>query len=333
MEKYCARICWNSHGWVFPSGEAKELETESYVTKAGFGHEEWLLNFAWLIGGYHYGFLQPVSDSYEKVNGKTIDVLLFTINPKGDRVYVGEISRCEVITHEQAQSALEDYKKAGWHNSMKQQVRDAGGDAARLTDAPDQFNIRFKPDEVELYDPLRVAAPTDFVSKLNRYKLVKAGQPQVVVQQWRRRRGAKVPPSLQTITRRGQPSVTYDPIHAAMQGQLQKALAGRYGKDNVILEADYVDITVKRSGNKRTLIEIKSDPDARLAIRKALGQILEYAFRLTATSQASVELAIVAPGQMTTEVANHLQFLKSRFGLKLTYCSYSLGDPLPSAFR
>ena len=60
MAKYTVRICWNSKGWVFPLGEAKELEAGTYVARFGFGHEEWLFNFAWLIDGYHYSFLQPV---------------------------------------------------------------------------------------------------------------------------------------------------------------------------------------------------------------------------------------------------------------------------------
>jgi hypothetical protein len=51
MTTYLSRICWNSNGWLFPSGEAKHLEKDSFVTQVGFGHEEWLLNFAWLIGG------------------------------------------------------------------------------------------------------------------------------------------------------------------------------------------------------------------------------------------------------------------------------------------
>ncbi len=78
MNRYCARICWNSQGWIFPTGEAKELEKKgSYVNRSGFGHEEWLFNFAWLIDGYHYAFLQPVSDAFKKFSGEVIDVLLF----------------------------------------------------------------------------------------------------------------------------------------------------------------------------------------------------------------------------------------------------------------
>ena len=56
MPKYYARICWNTRGWVAPSGDAKNLETGTYAAKDKFGHEEWLFNFMWLLDGYHYAF-------------------------------------------------------------------------------------------------------------------------------------------------------------------------------------------------------------------------------------------------------------------------------------
>ena len=132
MSTHCARICWNSQGWVFPTGEAKALEAGSYVTKAGFGHEEWLFNFAWLVDGYHYAFLQPVSKSLKSVAGKTLDILLYSVNPNRDRVYVGELNNCEVLKHAQAQDALNLYAKNGWLESMKQQISAVSGHPARL---------------------------------------------------------------------------------------------------------------------------------------------------------------------------------------------------------
>src|SRR5689334_976997 len=119
MERYCARLCWNSYGWEYPAGIAKHIENDSYVTKNGFGHEEWLFNFAWVIDGYQYSFLQPVHKSQERLKGQTIEVLLYSINPNGDRVYVGEISHCEVLTDDQVEFARQTYETAGWTKSMR----------------------------------------------------------------------------------------------------------------------------------------------------------------------------------------------------------------------
>ena len=45
----------------------------SYVVEAGFGHEEWLFNFAWLIDGFHCAFLQPVNRSFKTVTGNPVN--------------------------------------------------------------------------------------------------------------------------------------------------------------------------------------------------------------------------------------------------------------------
>ena len=66
----------------------------------------------------HYTFLQPVHKSFHNVTGKTIDILLYTISPTGDRLYAGGISNCEVLQVDQAREALKVYKKRGWLKSM-----------------------------------------------------------------------------------------------------------------------------------------------------------------------------------------------------------------------
>ncbi|HXB73136.1 MAG TPA: hypothetical protein VNY05_33170 [Candidatus Acidoferrales bacterium] len=168
-ERYAARICWNKDGWTFPSGEAPHLEKGTYVVDAGFGHEEWLCNFAWLIGidRFHYAFLQPVHNSFKNVTGKTIDVLLYTIGPGSTRLYVGEISNCEVLQPAQADEALKIYRKRGWLKSMAEQVRKVGGNVEHILkgDALDLFNVRFRQDDADIYPSLVVADRKDTVWK------------------------------------------------------------------------------------------------------------------------------------------------------------------------
>ncbi len=88
MDKYC-RICWNTLNWRRPSGEAQRIEMGgSYVSERGFGHEEWLFNFEWLLSGYNpgdqhgykYSFLQPIGKYREIYIGETFSVLLYTVN-------------------------------------------------------------------------------------------------------------------------------------------------------------------------------------------------------------------------------------------------------------
>lgn len=330
MATFFARICWNSNGWVFPSGEAAHLEVGSYVADAGFGHEEWLFNFAWLTDGYHYAFLQPINKSFEKHTGTTIDLLLHAIHPNRNRVYVGQIRRCEVLTREQIQRAFAHYKRAGWLASMKEQIKSVEGDP-RIVDKPlSCFNVRFRPADVVRFHPLRVAGPTDAINKLGRYNLVAADK-DFVERLWRKRKGTKVAPEIRAITRSGQPSLTYDPIEKTLQAELLSLLQARFGNGNVELETDFVDITVK-DGTKTVLVEIKSDGDARSAIRKALGQILEYAYFDRSAADEQPRLIIVAPGPPDERVQRYLSLLKSKFSLPVEYAAFSLGQDLPDVF-
>jgi Holliday junction resolvase len=64
---------------------------------------------------------------------------------------------------------------------------------------------------------------------------------------------------------------------------------------NVTLETENVDITVV-DGKKTILIEIKTDPNPRAAIREAIGQLLEYAYYRSLKAFGVLELVVIAPG-------------------------------------
>jgi hypothetical protein len=327
-KKYTARVCWNTNQWIFPSGDARHLETDTYVVDAGFGHEEWLFNFVWLINGFHYGFLQPINKSFDKVTGKIIDVLLYTINPKKDRLYVGEISSCEILSLEQAEEAMGIYKKREWFKSMAESVGEFGGKIEYIlgeTNAKHLFNLRFKPENVNIYDPLLLADRRDAVWSRNRYILAAADDK--IVKEWYRA-GKTTPPLIKVITRKGVPEVTYDPFHKRLQSELLKGFQKRYGIKNVVLERNNVDITVT-DGTRGILIELKTNPSSQSAIREALGQLLEYAYYRSSEEWESVALVIIAPGMIDELAKKYIQRLRSQFKIPISYYSYAEGDPLP----
>jgi hypothetical protein len=81
MNKIC-RICWNTHDWRQPTGEAAKLEkggtTRTYVQTQGYGLEEWLFNFSWLHrDGNKYGYLQPIAKYRSKYEGTTFNILVY----------------------------------------------------------------------------------------------------------------------------------------------------------------------------------------------------------------------------------------------------------------
>jgi hypothetical protein len=327
---YIARICWNPNGWRFPAGEARYLEKGSYVVEAGFGHEEWLFNFAWLIDGYHYTFLQPVSRSFEKFKGQVINVLLYTISPTKSREYVGEIVNCEVLSRSQAEAARSEYEQRDWLASMVEQVREVGGKAEYIAtgNSTSLFNVRFRPQDARIYDPRIVASDSDSVQRSQRYTLAIADEN--VEREWRSREGKITPPSIRTITRKGVPTVSYDPLHQRLQADLLHQLEIQYGKGNVTCEADFVDITV-RDGQRTILIEIKTCPHARGAIREAIGQLLEYGYYRRALGD-SLDLVVVAPGLLDQQAQQYIQRLRTEFKIPISYISHSEGQPLKNMF-
>src|SRR4051812_8964034 len=97
LDTYITRIAWNGHNWEKPSGLAARMETGTYVTRARFGHEEWLNRDAWHINGWRYGFLQGVNKAWNKRQNERMNIRLFAINPASERVYVGEIRNAQII--------------------------------------------------------------------------------------------------------------------------------------------------------------------------------------------------------------------------------------------
>lgn len=47
------RICYNTEDWQFPTGDARDLEVKlSFAAMNGYGHEEWLFRYEWMLSGY-----------------------------------------------------------------------------------------------------------------------------------------------------------------------------------------------------------------------------------------------------------------------------------------
>ena len=90
-----------------------------------------------------------------------------------------------------------------------------------------------------------------------------------------------------------------------------------FGKASVKAESNYRDLKLT-TPHRRALIEIKANEDARLAIREAFGQLLEYAYFDPADRDNGDQLYIVGQGPMTPEAEDFLSHISSRFGLNVT---------------
>jgi hypothetical protein len=75
--------------------------------------------------------------------------------------------------------------------------------------------------------------------------------------------------------RKGSTSYIAEQKHNKIQEVLQNRLAKQYGKENVVLEENYIDIQVKLE-REIHIYEVKSSAFASDCIREGLGQILSY---------------------------------------------------------
>ncbi len=326
MQKRFARICWNSKGWLKPTGECGRLESGTFAARSGFGHEEWLFDYGKILnrGGeqFHYGFLEPVNNSLKqfkdrKLVDRKLEVLLYSIDSNRQRKYIGRIRECQVLNLLEWREAYDDYKERGWVAKMRAQIEDVKGDPAALEYGEfSLFNIRFRPEDVEFLRPYPVARPDEYITKLDRYKLYDTTAS--AEKEWRKKT-ARSHRNTQHFFQQGHEGVWADLRHARMQEQLFLLLSEHYGRESVLREIDDIDLQAC-TVNRKTLIEIKVETVPRLAIRAALGQILEYAHY---KSKMPAHLMILAPAPSTADISTYIGFLRKSFGLPVSYCEFS----------
>ncbi|MCP3163144.1 hypothetical protein [Myxococcus qinghaiensis] len=329
---FLARICWNSAHWVRPTGESRMLETGTYVTEYGFGHEEWLFNLGWVLdNGFHYAYLQPLRSAWERHRGRVIHIRLFTIAPSGERLYVGELRSCEVLTEEQAEVAAREYEKRGWIDEMREQVEAVEGRPKGLLGDPiSRFNLRFRPSDATYFVPHQQATSSLLKDAYLRYRLY--NWTDELAADFEDSSSARLVPigptgvtgkNTGTVHRPGTAPSSYDPVHNILQQELYKILKKAHGASAVTMEEDHVDLKVRLPG-KTVFIELKTLPSARLAVRAALGQLLEYSyFRQHSSQNDSAELIVVAPAFADEDEQAYVRLLRTTFNIPISYRTFN----------
>jgi len=320
---YHARLCWNDKNWVAPAGEARLAESDSYAAEYGYGMEEWLFDISRTIDGWHYGYVRAIEHSRNRLlrdGERSLRMLLWTKDPQRRRWYVGEIRRVEVLTGDDSAKALQEYDTRGWLDEMIDQL--AAVDLEPPAWEEWIFNCRFKPDDVILFDPPRPVLATDRIHRSGRYQLVAATSEHA--SQWERRAPLRAKKLEGTIPRMRIAPTVMTLAHNQLQNHLVSVLVNHYGKRAVKPEQNYVDIECT-VGKQVHLIELKSNPSPKGAIREAIGQLLEYAY-FSAPDRQQPCLHVVAPGPANDEVRAYIQLLNDRFSLKIQYHSFTRGS-------
>lgn len=328
MDTYAARLCWNSKRWTRPTGEAAREEHDTYCAANGFGHEEWLFNMARLVDGWKYGFLQPVNKSRGRIEGEKIRVRLYSISREKGWLYVGEIETCEVLDHDKAEAARAEFEERSWWDEMRDDVVRVGGDVAGITedDPTLLFNVRFKPKHALLYPQAVQVGENDAVRKLKRYTLVnlKRTSPEVE-KDWATRVGTTNAEAKPPQKRRGVTPRLVNDEHSGIKAELFDLLAKMHGESSVVMEEDFVDLTLRTNG-RLVLVEVKTDSSPRYAVREALGQLLEYDYRRERNGEKATELVVVGPCEADKRDRAYFEHLQKKWKLPFKYVPFRRGQ-------
>jgi len=328
-----ARLCWNTKGWQEPSGRHGKLDNpESFEGEHGFGHEEWLFDHGRLIDGWKYGFIQALNRSFDSYSGKTISLLLYTIeNKKRNRYWVGSITGVEVLTEQQALQVSRLFVENGWLDEMREQLSlcDIDGKKLNASDSHRLFNLRYRPERCSPFDPM-IEFPAEDLPATYYGTFQKVPLKQVSVlngaNDAEALRSRNIDKLSSTRTTREHVRVI-DLVHKRWQKELGKSLREQLPGAEVTVETKvggyWVDIVIDMGG-KRILVELKTCTLVRQAIREALSQLLEYAYWPPASPRGDV-LLIVCAGREDEADREYMRMLRERFGMPVHYLQYREG--------
>ena len=330
MNSIYVRICWNSKDWKYPTGEAAKLETQSFAHKNGYGHEEWLFRYEWLLSGfdnndknsYRYAYTTPIGKAVDSYAGQTLSVFLWTIADNKRRYIVGCINNVYVPLLEERDWAAEQSELNGWLGVMRSELEEAEANTASLT--RDSVNIRFRQQDVEIFDPWIDITDLDIIiARAHRYQIYNCDDnaKKVIRTNKSKQKFDSSDPkrSEHDQSRKAIASTTVDPRHIKIQNRLFKTLESKYGKNVVQYEHDYVDLKIS-TPECTTFIEIKTDGTARKCIRQAIGQVIEYSYY--PNTNRATEMLVVGEHAPTENDRTYLIHLRKTFGMPIYYSQF-----------
>ena len=318
-DKFC-RICWNTNGWRKPSGAVPENEN-SFAGRNGFGMEEWLFNYEWLIDGEKYGYLTPISRFRPRYEGETFSALLYAKH-EGLTLLVAEISDIYVPKLDELEKTIHLMTENGWIAQMREDIENINGtlDAVgeNLYDPVWSINIRFNPNKVTFHDPMQII-DRNMPPRYHPYNWNK--KPIPIVDDDAQTNEPDDPRRSELQRKRAaQCATTFDPKHVRLQNKLFSRLKARHGNDAVRYEQDHVDLKIL-SKDGYTLYEIKTDVTAKKCIRNAIGQLLEYSSY--PAEQRANKLVVVGDTPAMENDQNYLKFLRQKYSLPIFYCQFN----------
>jgi len=338
-KEMCARICWNSEGWVKPSGRPGKSRTSKQSAEHiqerdnGFGPEEWLFDLDKLIEGYHYGRIEPLNSDHHIE--KVYNITLFSNNSIERQWYwIGKIQDVQVITKDESSAIATIYRMNGWLQEQQAQLNALDDvNPTSYEELPDEqrFNLKFLPENANLFEKLPFQegekVPSTHYNLANKVKNPQsfelAGTQGLLLNPREGRTSKGI-----LIKRHTENYKELRNIHGEIQDQLAMALHDDFPEVAFFPEAikvglnSRVDLVGQKEDDSFIFFEVKSYPAVLQSIRVAVGQLLEYS--LYPNQHLSSEFYIVTHLPAKPLELSFLRHLSLRTGMKFGYIHFDL---------
>ena len=339
-EKKIARIAWNTNSWVKPSGQAGKSTNPSFELEHGFGHEEWLFDGDKTIGGYKYGFLEPIHKHRSLYEGKVYDLSLYARDSESNRnFWVTKLKDVEVITPEESEKIFTHYKNEGWYEDMKSDLCNLNLDSSQLdlwvkNGVEHLFNVRFKASQLQEIPNEMVPILDENEISSNRYTLLNSSTEtekkieDVLKNGFSFDESGSEEADLETKSKRAgrKREIELELKHNVLQSKFLKYLQKKYTKTAVKREctaygASRIDIT-RKTQSGYVFYEIKTYNSLKTSIREGIGQLLEYSlFPIVNEAEHIVLVSHLSP---TSETKQYLNHLKKVINLPFSYIHFDI---------
>lgn len=333
------RLTSNDNNWEIPSTHKWNTNNQGKKSVAfehqyGFGHEEWLLNPRYNIGGYQYGYIRGIGNA--KAGDTEFDeVHLYTVKTDlktKDVYYIGVIKNVIVIRDNEIEQKTIKPIIDLFYNDMLREVDEINGDTAGLRKFRHIAVVKFKMTDVHLYDEPMFQPEFDLYT-YKRFQPYSLSVPLNEIFELNLRLEDSVfTPGKSTQTgvydrKNKASSKTIIKLHAEIVDALEQYLAPNYSiqNDNLSIEmtrfhGNIADVVAETSDRSIIIYEIKTSSSGRRNLREAIAQLLDYA--LHAKPLEVKKIVIVSPCKLNKMELEFLHAMKKHIKVKLEYLHY-----------
>ncbi len=265
------------------------------------------------------------------------------MNSNGAQWYwVAEINNVEAIDRELEKVAIAKYREYGWLDEMASDLKAVDADEKRFlasVRSDGLFNIRFRPEDVlwvgaepvpfgehekVLHTRYTLLTESSVISDRTRPSVGSTNniKPELrfTGKTKKERNGGKREPNQQTVIQCLQ-------LHTDIQNSLLRYLKKnnpRYKKIELEVgksgDGGCIDLVMRRANGTHVFYEVKTYASAKMSIREAIGQLMEYSYY--PDCMLANELVVVSQAPLGEDGKQYIKMLNKKFSIPISYMQF-----------